>query len=826
MGEGGGLGVSPNYLWWQRVGAAWPDEVKRRKRHRLLYHVEEVFLAEYFARQAPARVLEFGCGFGRHLRYLAGIEQLEVHGFDQSETLLGEMQGWAPPGWVEERIRVGAPLAPLPYRDGEFDVVFTVSVLIHNRPEHLERVLRELVRVCRGHLLLIENVPVGETGLSSDEHDGCWLHPLQRHFARMGLTCEPLPSCFVEHGVYRVRVDPAARVADLHPTTLENLRRMQEEMAGFFETSETPVAVRLAEMTADRDRLWEEVQRRYQDYEEVRASLASQLERLSAMLYVVTAERDRLSTEVQQLAAECRARESEAHALADRVRWLDAELGRVVGSRSFRLTQSLAASPPAQLARRAVWWMKDHLHRDVRVRATGRRSPESAGAEVWVLERPDAGAGMRGGGHWRKREMPDGSRAWMADGQGTLVVRPGDGVRLRLRAHPAGGIADLRFLGRIRQIDLYRAKEAVVEVDAARGEVRTFESPALPTSASSSPSSDPLAQSWRETLERFRSSGQDHLAICPAQWLGVATAVRTMFRHALHVPELLEPAAVDAYADVLLESGARKIVFGGFARGYDGLVQELKRRRPTLKLYVAWYGNAAQHNEDYSRWAFNTIHTLAEAGLVTCVGHTKVGLEKSLRHCQYPVRTLLLWYPRGQETPAEPIADGQLHLGVFTAGSGWRKNVYNQISAAALIERHALHLKVAYSHELEWARIVKANLSEVFDGHIPEETFHQLLGRMHCNLYVTFSENGPLLPLESLGLGTVSVIGPAGHLFRDHAYLRDRLIAPYPDDPVVIAEYAHRAIADREQILQAYAEFCREYIPAAERSVEEFLAVE
>ena len=49
MGEGAGLGVSPNYLWWQRVGAAWPDEVKRRKRHRLLYHVEEVFLAEYFA---------------------------------------------------------------------------------------------------------------------------------------------------------------------------------------------------------------------------------------------------------------------------------------------------------------------------------------------------------------------------------------------------------------------------------------------------------------------------------------------------------------------------------------------------------------------------------------------------------------------------------------------------------------------------------------------------------------------------------------------------------------------------------------------------------
>jgi len=820
MGEGVGLGASPNYLWWQRVGGSWPDEVKRRKRHRLLYHVEEIFLAEYLSRQAPARVLEFGCGYGRHLRYLQGIDQLEVHGFDQSETLAGEMRGWAPPGWVEERIRIGQPLGPLPYGSGEFDVVFTVSVLIHNRPEHLDQVLRELVRVCRGHLLMIENVPVAEAGLSSSEHDGCWLHPLERHFARLGLTCERLPDCFVEHGVYRVRIDPAARVADLHPATVENLRRMQEQMAGFFDPSETPVAVRLAEMTADRDRLWEEAQQRHRDYEEVRADLASQLERLSGTLHVVAAERDRFSTEAQQLAAECQARENEVNALAGRARWLDAELARVVGSRSFRLMQGLASSAPARIARRALWWMKDHLHRDVHVRATGRRHPASAGGEVWILEPPGYDAGMRADGHWRKSETPAGARAWMADGQGTLAMTPRDGDRLRLRAHPAGGIAEVRHLGRVHTVDLYRAEEAVLEVDAVRGEIRTE------AAARSKAAAVPPTQGWDEPLARFRASGQPHLAICPSQWLGVATAVRTMFGQVLHVPELPEPAAVSRYADVLLESGARKIVLGGFARGYDGLVQELKHRRPTLQIYVAWYGNAAQHNEDYSRWAFNTIHALADAGLVACVGHTKVGLEKSLRHCRYPVRTLLLWYPRGHETPAEPIDDGQLHLGVFTAGSGWRKNVYNQISAAALVERHALHLKVAHSHELEWARIVKANLAEVFDGHIPGETFHQLLGRMHCNLYVTFSENGPLLPLESLALGAVSVIGPAGHLFRDHLYLRERLIVPYPDDPVVIAEYTQRAIADRGGILRAYDEFCREYIPAAERSVEEFLAVE
>src|SRR5206468_10491750 len=117
---------------------------------------------------------------------------------------------------------------------------------------------------------------------------------------------------------------------------------------------------------------------------------------------VVAAERDRFSTEVQQLAIECQARENEVRAIADRVRWLETELGRVVGSRSFRLTQHLATSAAAQVARRAVWWMKDHLRRDVHVRATGSRNPASAGAEVWILEPPGSAAGMRGNGHWRK----------------------------------------------------------------------------------------------------------------------------------------------------------------------------------------------------------------------------------------------------------------------------------------------------------------------------------------------------------------------------------------------------------------------------------------
>ena len=87
-----------NYRWWQDHGDGWRDEVAARKAYMPIYHLQEIFLEEYFARVAPAKVLEFGCGFGRHLEYLRRIPKLDVYGFDQSESMLEGMR-WARPSW-------------------------------------------------------------------------------------------------------------------------------------------------------------------------------------------------------------------------------------------------------------------------------------------------------------------------------------------------------------------------------------------------------------------------------------------------------------------------------------------------------------------------------------------------------------------------------------------------------------------------------------------------------------------------------------------------------------------------------------------------------
>ncbi len=111
----------------------------------------------------PPRVLDWGCGSGRLTALLAKEDGFgEVHGCDVDLEAIA---------WCREHVPVATfetltPGAPLPYRDGGFDLVLGFSVLSH-LPEALEaEALRELRRVLRpGGLALLSTH--GETALAA-----------------------------------------------------------------------------------------------------------------------------------------------------------------------------------------------------------------------------------------------------------------------------------------------------------------------------------------------------------------------------------------------------------------------------------------------------------------------------------------------------------------------------------------------------------------------------------------------------------------------------------------------------------------------------------
>jgi SAM-dependent methyltransferase len=99
-----------------------------------------------------ARILDFGAGWGRMLRFFAreaGSDRL--FGVDTDVKLVDLCRTTGVPGSVTRT----APNSPLPFRDGLFDVIYAYSVFTH-LPEHVHvSAMQELARCLRPGGILV-----------------------------------------------------------------------------------------------------------------------------------------------------------------------------------------------------------------------------------------------------------------------------------------------------------------------------------------------------------------------------------------------------------------------------------------------------------------------------------------------------------------------------------------------------------------------------------------------------------------------------------------------------------------------------------------------
>ena len=221
--------IAPNYRYWREHGGGWAAEYDNRKKEQVYYHIQEIMLAEYIHHHAPATVLEFGCGPGRHLRNLSRLPGIEAFGYDQSAAMVSGARAWASQDWLDAHVTIGLPTGRLPFTDAQFDIVYTAEVLVHVRPEDLEGVLRELTRVGKRQVFHLETSP--QHKLVDSEHDGCWWHDLIAAYARIGKVCEMLPSGYSTHAPYRVMLDPGSPTWVWSPVFLDLCRRMDHDVS-------------------------------------------------------------------------------------------------------------------------------------------------------------------------------------------------------------------------------------------------------------------------------------------------------------------------------------------------------------------------------------------------------------------------------------------------------------------------------------------------------------------------------------------------------------------------------------------------------------------
>jgi GT2 family glycosyltransferase/2-polyprenyl-3-methyl-5-hydroxy-6-metoxy-1,4-benzoquinol methylase len=91
------------------------------------------------------RILDFGCGCGRMLRWWADLSATSVHGCDYNRELVG----WCNDHLRFADVRASEASPPSRYEDASFDLVYAFSIFTHLTSDQAERWLTEMHRVVK-----------------------------------------------------------------------------------------------------------------------------------------------------------------------------------------------------------------------------------------------------------------------------------------------------------------------------------------------------------------------------------------------------------------------------------------------------------------------------------------------------------------------------------------------------------------------------------------------------------------------------------------------------------------------------------------------------
>lgn len=164
---------------------------------------------------------------------------------------------------------------------------------------------------------------------------------------------------------------------------------------------------------------------------------------------------------------------------------------------------------------------------------------------------------------------------------------------------------------------------------------------------------------------------------------------------------------------------------------------------------------------------------------------------------------------------------GKIKIGLYAAGMDWRKNMFNQIAGASLVENSVVDSVPLNFEGQVFASKICLEMTGLDKGVKREELLKRMASN-NINLYVTFSECAPMLPIESMEVGTICLTGNNHHYFKG-TELENYLVVTREDDVVAIADKIKYALENKEKIFKLYKAWKENYDIISKKSVQEFL---
>jgi SAM-dependent methyltransferase len=137
----------------------WEEIFKKKGYVFIDPHMDMLRLSTFFREHAVKRILDLGCGTGRHLAFLSQAG-FEVSGLDSSKTALALAMKWLKEEGLEADMQYSRMEEPFPYPAEHFDAVISIQAIHHNRIQEIITTINEIERVLKTGGYIFITVPI------------------------------------------------------------------------------------------------------------------------------------------------------------------------------------------------------------------------------------------------------------------------------------------------------------------------------------------------------------------------------------------------------------------------------------------------------------------------------------------------------------------------------------------------------------------------------------------------------------------------------------------------------------------------------------------
>lgn len=346
-----------------------------------------------------------------------------------------------------------------------------------------------------------------------------------------------------------------------------------------------------------------------------------------------------------------------------------------------------------------------------------------------------------------------------------------------------------------------------------------------------------------EAINKIEESYKDceYIVFHNRRWLGVTSATKELFDNLINLEEITDKDYAKKLAKAICDNNVKQVILSAFCYGWETLCSEIKNINKDIKIKCSYHGSHSQIIETINYELYMLAINLHKNKVIDCFATCKESLIKLYEKEGFNTALLKNNVKLTKEIKEDikVIAKNEklkekvlrletkkdynknkIKIGIYSAGNDWRKNIYNQFAAASLIENSIIDTVVISDEISEFSKYHDIEVVGT-DKRVERDRLLYKMSKNDINLYVTFSECAPMLPIESFEMNTVCITGNNHHYF--NTKLKDMIVVNREDDVMDIYNKIIFCLDNKKEIKEEYKLWKKQYDKESIESVKKFL---